>query len=383
MRAEIITIGTELLLGEIVDTNTAAIASTLRELGLDLFRSTTVGDNASRICAAVEESLARAEIVITSGGLGPTVDDATRDGVSRAFSLELEFREELWDQIQARFARFGAVPTENNRRQAHVPKGSIAIENPVGTAPAFILERDAGALISLPGVPSELEFLLENAVSPYLRERFGLGEVIHTRILRTAGVGESWLDNQIQDLEKLENPTVGLAAHPGSVDIRITAKASSQAAAEELIAPVESDLLGRLGDVVYGFDDDSLEGVIGEALLGREMRLLTVESGTPGYVAAGLADLSDSFAAGIVLPQAQDPQELEEILSRGMQEYQAQVGLMVALRPGEEKQSILILLHQTGDTERIERPYGGPPEHAPAWARSIALNLLRRRFMAD
>jgi hypothetical protein len=113
------------------------------------------------------------------------------------------------------------------------------------------------------------------------------------------------------------------------------------------------------------------------------MRLLTVESGTPGYVAAGLADLSDSFAAGIVLPQAQDPQELEEILSRGMQEYQAQVGLMVALRPGEEKQSILILLHQTGDTERIERPYGGPPEHAPAWARSIALNLLRRRFMAD
>ena len=172
--AEILTIGTELLLGEIVDTNSAYIARVLRDKGVDLYYSATVGDNAKRISKAVKQAMKRAEIVITTGGLGPTVDDATREAVAKATKVELEFREDLWAQVEERFAAFGRTPTENNKRQAYVPAGSIAIKNEVGTAPAFIVETEKNAVISLPGVPREMEHLLDGAVLPYLQQRFKL-----------------------------------------------------------------------------------------------------------------------------------------------------------------------------------------------------------------
>jgi competence/damage-inducible protein CinA-like protein len=198
-RAEILTIGTELLLGQIVDTNTRMIAIALRENGFDLFRTATVGDNPERIALAVSDALERSEILITAGGLGPTVDDVTREGVAQALNVKLEFRDELWDQIVERFKAFGREPTENNRSQATVPKDSIGIENKVGTAPGFIAEKDGKAVISLPGVPAELEHLLEHEVLPYLRARLGTPAVIKSRTVRTAGLGESWLDERIED----------------------------------------------------------------------------------------------------------------------------------------------------------------------------------------
>src|SRR4030066_1722983 len=157
--AEIITIGTELLLGEIVDTNSHFIARCLRDAGIDLYRKTTVGDNVKRIAFAIQQALERCDIVITSGGLGPTVDDPTRDAVALAVGMTSEYHPELWEQIKARFLRYGRVPTENNRRQAYIPKGAIAIENPVGTAPIFIVELGNQVIISLPGVPREMETL--------------------------------------------------------------------------------------------------------------------------------------------------------------------------------------------------------------------------------
>ena len=211
--AEIITIGTELLLGETVDTNTKHIARRFREVGLDLYRTSTVGDNVERIAQIITEGMTRAQIIVTTGGLGPTIDDPTREAVAEAFSVEIEYQPDLWEQIKERFRRFNREPTENNKRQAFIPKGSIPVENPVGTAPAFIMESGEHAVIALPGVPREMEYLLEHAILPYLRERYQLTDVIKTRLLHTAGVGESQIDDKIADLERLSNPTVGLAAH--------------------------------------------------------------------------------------------------------------------------------------------------------------------------
>ena len=154
--AEIITIGTEILLGEIVDTNARFIARQLRDAGIDLYRKTTVGDNATRIATAIQQAMESSDIIITTGGLGPTIDDPTREAVALALETETEYRPELWEQIKARFERFGRIPTENNKRQAYVPIGAIAVENPVGTAPAFISERDMCSIIALPGVPREM-----------------------------------------------------------------------------------------------------------------------------------------------------------------------------------------------------------------------------------
>src|SRR5688572_23959354 len=246
--AEIITIGTEILLGEIVDTNTRHIARTLRGMGVDLYRTVTIGDNTERIAEAIHNSMNRAEIVITTGGLGPTVDDPTREAVARAAGVELEFRQDLWEQVVAIISRYGRKPSENQKRQAYVPRGAIGISNPVGTAPCFIVEQsfahraersgregEAGVkesvVISLPGVPNEMEYILHESIIPYLQKRFNLNQIIKIRILHCAGLGEGLIDEKIDDLEKLSNPTVGLAAHTGVVDIRIAAKAKDEAEA--------------------------------------------------------------------------------------------------------------------------------------------------------
>src|SRR5512147_1022914 len=172
--AEIITIGTEILLGEIVDTNTRHIALTLRDLGVDIYRTTTIGDNTERIASAISEAMQRAEIIITTGGLGPTVDDPTREAVAQAVGVHTEFREDLWQQVVATISRYGRKPSENQRRQAVVPQGAIPIRNPVGTAPSFIVETERNAVISLPGVPREMEHILHESVIPYLQKRFDL-----------------------------------------------------------------------------------------------------------------------------------------------------------------------------------------------------------------
>ena len=193
----------------------------------------------TRIAQAIQQALERCDIVLTTGGLGPTIDDPTRDAVALAMGVKSEFHPELWEQIKSRFQRLGRIPTENNRRQAFIPEGAVAIENPVGTAPIFILEHNSQVIIALPGVPREMSFLMEQKVIPYLRQHFDLHEVIKTRILHTVGVGESQIDDLIGDLEKLSNPSVGLTAHSGQVDVRITVKADSEQAAVQLIQPLE------------------------------------------------------------------------------------------------------------------------------------------------
>jgi len=376
--AEIITIGTEILLGEIVDTNAQYLALALRDAGIDLYRKTTVGDNPRRIAQAIQQSLERCQVIITTGGLGPTVDDPTREAVALAMGVETEYRPELWEQIQARFQRFNRLPTENNRRQAFIPCGAITVENPVGTAPAFIVESGDRAIIALPGVPREMEYLMQNAILPYLRQRYQLKGIIKTRVLHTAGVGESQIDDLIGDLEALSNPTVGLAAHSGQVDVRITVKADSEADANNLIQPIEQALRQRLGDWIYGTDQQTLEDVALRAVSSKGWTLVAVEAGLNGNLIRRLAATSGPFLGGEMLTATASVDELKAFTEAYRQSRNADVALGVAVLPAGDKQEVLLVLVTPEHTQHYTRPYGGPPEYAPRWALHHSLDLIRR-----
>jgi competence/damage-inducible protein CinA-like protein len=373
MRAEILTIGTELLLGEIVDTNTADVARAFRSIGADLFRTTTVGDNVERIAESVREALTRSDVLLTTGGLGPTVDDPTREGIALALGVPLEFKPELWVQIQERFARFRRRPTENNRRQAQLPQGATAFENTVGTAPGFWAESGGHLVIALPGVPEEMRHLLEREVLPFLRSRFALQEVIEVRILRTAGAGESWLDQQIADLERLSNPTVGVSAHPGRVDVRITAKSKGREEARELILPLEVELRRRLGEAVYGADESTLEGAVAEGLERRGWGLVVIEAGTDGALGAAIP-----IAVAVNLDLSIGAANLPAQVRRQMGETGAHVGLALRLDHDGERRSIEIAVVTPEAENHAQHSYGGPPGSATEWAVSLALDSLRR-----
>jgi nicotinamide-nucleotide amidase len=376
--AEIITIGTEILLGEIVDTNARYLARALRDIGVDLYRKTTVGDNSARITQAVQQALERSDIIITTGGLGPTVDDPTREALSSSVGLKLEYRPELWDQITERFKRFGRIPTENNKRQAYIPAGAIAIENPVGTAPAFIIETDEHAIIALPGVPREMEFLMIDKVLPYLRKRYNLRGTIKARIVHTVGVGESQIDDLIGDLEALSNPTVGLAAHSGQVDVRITAKAESEQEADRLIEPIEAIIRERLGTWVYGIDGEKLESVALSNIAKKGWTLVVVEAGINGNLIRRLSNSPGSFLGGEMLTNIPSIEELTNFTDTYRQTRDADVSLGVAIYPKDRNQDIYLVLVTPERRQEYHRPYGGPVEYASRWAVNNSLDILRK-----
>ena len=389
--AEIIAIGTELLLGETADTNTRFIARVLRGLGIDLFRTQTIGDNAGRIVESVRQALGRANIVITTGGLGPTVDDPTREAIADFAGVDLEFHPELWEQISARIALYGRTPTENQKRQAYIPQGATIIENPVGTAPAFIVEvpppsplpalPQAGGgnkvVIALPGVPREMETLLTDAVVPYLQKHFDLHTVLKIRTLHVSGLGEGLIDDHIGDLETLANPTVGLTAHSGVVDIRITAKAETEIEAGRMIAAVEKDILTRLGDNILGADDDTLESISLRALARHGWTLACLEVNLDGALLVRFERSGNPVYRG-----GKSQQILTEALSNGTEsirkQYLASAALGVAYSQEGEKQDIaIILITPSGKIER-HLTYGGHPGNARRWAVNMALDGLRR-----
>ncbi len=380
--AEIITIGTEILLGEIVDTNTRYLARTLRGLGVDIYRTVTIGDNVERIAESISNSMGRAEIVITTGGLGPTVDDPTREAVALAAGMELEFRADLWEQVVAIISRYGRKPSENQKRQAYIPKGALGVANPVGTAPCFIVQSPplpAGeglgmresVIISLPGVPNEMEYIFHESIIPYLQKRFDLKEIIKIRLLHCAGLGEGAIDEQIADLETLSNPTVGLAAHTGVVDIRIAAKARDEADADEMIAKIENQVREKLGDVVFGVDEDRLETITLNEVAKRGWTLTAIEAGLDGLLArkiprtASFPDLS--------------PAALMASLRAARAESNTDAALGVAIYPDERAAEMALITPHGEKTHRIT--YGGPPRSLPRWSVNLALNWLRTKAM--
>ena len=302
--ADIVTIGTELLLGQLVDTNTATIARALADHGMNVHRQTSVGDNVERIAAAIEEGLARADAVICAGGLGPTVDDLTRDAVAAATNRPLVLHAPSLREIEDMFAKLGRKMAENNKRQALIPQGAIVLENPLGSAPGFIVDDGRRAVIAMPGPPRELIPMLRDHALPWLVRRFGLDSAIVTRVLHTTGVAESDLDERIADLfREGKNPSIAVLASPGLVDVKITAKAKNREAALALIAPLEAQVRERLGDCVFATDQRSLEASLGEALRARGWTIATAESCTGGLVGRMIAlvpGASDYFRGGVI-----------------------------------------------------------------------------------
>lgn len=374
--AEIIAIGTELLLGEIQDTNTRYLARSLRDIGLNLYRATLIGDNQNRIADAIREALSRADIVITTGGLGPTVDDPTRQAVALAFGVELEFHPELWEEIQERFSRYGRAATPNNRRQAYLPAGAVAISNPVGTAPSFYIQHEQKSLISLPGVPKEMEYLLSSDVIPYLKRFYDLNGVIKARVLHTVGVGESFVDEKVGDLEALENPTVGLLAHPGQTDIRITARAESLEKAEEMIDGLTQDIFSRLGDSIYGIDNERLESVVHQLLVKHNLELRISHSGfDPHFFNA----LTPELFPAIHL-DGREPCEPLPAMETSLP-HDGILHCTACLKKGSLKTFLSIQLESVQFKEKIERGFGSAPENATLWAENTILDVIRRKLL--
>lgn len=304
MNAEIIAIGSELLLGQIVDTNSSYIAKLLSENGIELVQTTTVGDNLGRIVEVIQKALQGSQIVITTGGIGPTEDDLTREAIAQVSQCPLVFQPHLMEQIEALFKKRGFRMTENNRKQAFIPEGSIPIENPRGTAPGFIVEGDNWSILSIPGVPLEMKYLMEHVVIPYLRKRFQIShQVIQYKVLRACGLGESAIGLQIQDLMKEgQNPIVGTLASLGDIKIRITAKAKNLEEASNLIKKTEQKIRDRLGVLIYGVDHETLHGNVVKELEKSKRTLSVVEAFTGGMISQKLTSSgSFSFVQGVVL----------------------------------------------------------------------------------
>lgn len=395
MRAEIVTTGTELLLGQIDDTNATYLARELRDLGIDLFFRSTVGDNELRIAYVLEQALARADLIIATGGLGPTVDDVTRDAVARVTGRPLVLYPDLLAQIETFFARFGATMSENNRRQAFLPEGCIPVENPVGTAPAFIVEDERGTIITLPGVPREMRYLMQKTVIPYLQRRLGRQDVLVTRILRTVALGESRIDQAIADLETSSNPTVGLSAHPGQTDVRIVAKAPTQAEAEALVADFEAKIRQRLGAAVYATGDaegPTLDTVIAGLMREQGATLAVAETLTQGELSRRLSAHPDVFRGGVVaadgdaltqplclegLPATGEPGAIA--LAEGVRKsWDTSLGLAV-LADEDDRAWVAVAADEGTHIRRLR--FQGRDFRARVWTTTLALEFLRRLLL--
>ncbi len=397
MRAEIVMIGTELLLGEIVDTNANLLAVALRNIGMDLYYKTTVGDNEDRITQVLNLALDRSDVVITSGGIGPTVDDVTRQAIARATSRQLIFSEVLERQIAARFRDFGREMAANNKRQAYLPEGARPLENPVGTAPCFLSEDTGGRgfIICLPGVPRELAHMMEHTVVPLLVERMGGVKVIRVRVLRTCAVGESNIDRGIGDLMTSSNPTVGLAAHAGQTDVRIAARADSEDEARTLVAGMETELRNRLGVAVYGVEKETVAEVVGGLLAQRDLKLgvvdgltggqLTRELGEAGFESVAFADLHGSDAVQAMaaarngLPQGADNRTLAELLA---ERVAPKGGMGLAMIGPFNGRSTVFAIHGPGDlrTNEAGRRFEDT-DHMRRWLVIQGLDRVRRAVL--
>lgn len=292
LTAKIISVGTELLLGDIVDTNSAYISSGLAEIGINLFYRETVGDNHDRLVGVLKSSIENSDIVITSGGLGATADDITKEAVAEAMGLELVLDEHTLSRIEDFFTRRGRKMTDNNIKQAYIPKGAIVFDNDYGTAPVIAVEKDGKTVIMLPGPPRELCPMFDFSIKPYLESRFS-DSVIVSRTLRLYGIGEAEAEDRIRDLmNESRNPTVAPYAKTGEAILRLTARADSEASANALIDTLQKKVEERVGEYIYGVDISSLEEALFNILLKNSLTVAFAESCTGGLASKRLVDIA-------------------------------------------------------------------------------------------
>ena len=295
MIVEVIAVGTELLLGQIVNSNAAAIGAALAERGLDANYQQVVGDNLERAADAITLAIGRSDAVIITGGIGPTQDDLTREAVCQATGRELVFSDEYADRLRSWWERRGRTMPESNIRQAFHPEGAELLENPKGTAPGLALEHEGTVIFCIPGVPAEMDHLLQAEVIPRLRAEAGDESVLISRLLRSWGRAESDVAEVLDDLfTGSTNPSVAFLASQGEIKIRITAKAANRQEAITLIEPVENEVRARLGDAVFGADEETMEAVVLNLLASLGLTIGTAESMTGGLVAAALTSVPGS-----------------------------------------------------------------------------------------
>lgn len=302
MKAEIITVGTEILLGDILNTNCRYLSRELAAMGIEMYYQITVGDNEERLLKTLKASLNRSDIVICTGGLGPTEDDITKEVCAKYFGYELELHKPSLDAMIERFKHMNRVPTKNNEKQAYFPKEAYILKNDNGTAPGCIMEKEGKIIVVLPGPPREMEPMFENYVKPYLSKL--TDDVIESEVLRIIGVGESKVENDILDIiDSQTNPTIATYAKGYECTLRITAKAKSVEEAKELIKPMSDEMKRRFGQSLYATGETSIEEVVSKMLVENNLKIAVAESCTGGMVSASLINypgISSVFMEGCV-----------------------------------------------------------------------------------
>lgn len=364
MNVEIVAIGTELLLGQSVDTNSAWLAKEMARMGIDVYSFQAVGDNEKRIETALKGACDRSQVVLTTGGLGPTVDDVTRKVAAKLASRTLVYNETIAKEIEARFERMKMPFPKANLSQAFIPQGATLIPNPVGTAPGFIVKAGKSHLACMPGVPAEMKAMFEATVKPFLMELNPSGSVIKSRVYRTTGMSESQLNEIIRDIfEKSTNPTVGVLAHKEGVDVRLTAKAASDSEADRLLDGLGKTLMQLLPNHIYGLDQDDLEAIVGQILTTRGLSLALAESCTGGLIAHRITRVPGSskyFRAGYVSYSNEAKTDLFSV-DKALIQSKGAVSQEVAVKMAEgarKRSGAAIALSTTG----IAGPDGGSAE---------------------
>ncbi|HEY0073713.1 MAG TPA: competence/damage-inducible protein A [Abditibacteriaceae bacterium] len=412
MRAEILCVGSELLLGQIIDTNAAYIAGRLARAGIDVHRKQTVGDNLERIVECIQGALSRADVLVITGGLGPTTDDLTRDAISQALDAPLEFDESIADHLRAWFARRQVKIVDSILRQAYVPRGVTALDNPAGTAPGLRGETtDKKLIFAVPGVPREMKVLLDESIIPYLLERVeGKPQIIVSRVLRSFGIGESMIAEPIEDiLTSSQNPTAApLIFGNTEVHLRLTAKAENEAHAKELLDELEAKIRQRVGEHIFGIDDQTLPSVLLERLQAQNATLGVAESLTGGVLNAFLTDVpgaSQTLRGGVIAYSAELKEKLlgvprEVIDGKGVVNEETAIAMAEGIRKitgatfgvsttgeaGPQSQSgadvgtVFIGIADQNGSRAVERHFTGDRDAIRRRASLAALDILRRQL---
>lgn len=412
MIVEIVTTGTELLLGQIINTNAPYLAQRLNELGFNVLFQSTVGDNRERMAEVLRAALLRADIVITSGGLGPTQGDITKEVTAELLKLPMYLHEPSARRIEDFFAKRGLIMTDNNLRQAMMADGSIIVDNDCGTAPGVILEAGAKMIIHLPGPPHELEVMFETSIIPYIQERFGLQGIILSRVLHTFEISESLLENEIKDLIIAQtNPTIALLARKGEIVIRITAKGNGKEDALERIRILEEQIRQRLRDKIFAVDDETMESAAGKLLIDKGLSIACAESCTGGLLTSRITDVpgSSDYLKGSIVCYSNEikvgavgveeailtnygavSEQTAKAMSKGIrQNFKTDIGLSITgiAGPGgatAEKPVGLVYIAIDGPAGTIckKNEFSGSRENIKYRTTQTALNMLRKYAMS-
>lgn len=412
MKAEILAVGTEILLGDIINTNAQFISKELASLGIDVYRQEVIGDNEDRLLEAIEEIFYRSDILICTGGLGPTEDDLTKETICKYFNADLELHEESLEELKSYYKRLDRPMTESNLKQVYFPKESKVLSNPNGTAPGMILEKNDKVAVILPGPPREMKPMFLNYVKAYLKDK-GNGVII-SEVLRVLGVGESTAANMIKDfINNGVNPTVAPYAKEDDVIFRITARGKSEEEGRKLIAPVKEEIKRVFNLDCYGEGEElTIEEVLGKLLVDRKLTISTAESCTGGMIASRLINypgISEVFLEGAVTYSNEAKERTLNVKKKTLDTYGAvseetakEMAIGISKRTGsdisvvttgiagpgggsEEKPVGLVYigLYYKGNVKAFKYIFNGNRHNVRTKATVTALDLVRREILKD